>query len=127
MIFFKTTFPLWKLDEIGRNMFQRCIKLGTFDLEKYEIPEVGAGNSCSYNGSGGELRRRSHPLDSTLSAEWMYGQRVSNSGVLVRWDAEFSQLFHVSVRIMKKIEKTIKNPGDTDRIVECFVIDSIYQ
>lgn len=60
-------------------------------------------------------------LDDTLDdslAEWMYGCRVPNSGVLVR-EAEFSaQLFHVSVRIMEKIEKTITNPGDADRIVE---------
>lgn len=67
-------------------------------------------------------------LDDTLDdslAEWMYGCRVPNSGVLVR-KAEFSaQLFHVSVRIMEKMQKTITNPGDADRIVECFGINTV--
>ena len=107
------------------------IKLGTFDLEKCIWNVRGrcrqllcltrlrwrAEDAFKPAGLDDALMSLDDTLDDSL-AEWMYGCRVPNSGVLVR-KAEFSaQLFHVSVRIMEKIEKTITNPGDADRIVE---------
>lgn len=107
------------------------IKLGTLDLEKCIWNVRGrcrqllcltrlrwrAEDAFKPAGLDDALMSLDDTLDDSL-AEWMYGCRVPNSGVLVR-EAEFSaQLFHVSVRIMEKIEKTITNPGDADRIVE---------